>query len=125
MNKVTLIGRLGVQPRGGSINGTTFSNFSIATHEHYKDVFGNRVERTTWHRIVVFGRAAQFANDYLDKGRNVLVEGRMNYRQYQDRDGVERVVAEVVARQVQALDAKGKSGGDDEHGTAPAGHLLH
>jgi len=125
MNKVTLIGRLGAQPRGGSINGTTFSNFSIATHENYKDVFGNRMERTTWHRIVVFGRAAQFANDYLDKGRNVLVEGRMNYRQYQGRDGVDRVVAEVVARQVRALDARSKSGGEDEHGTAASGHLLH
>jgi single-strand DNA-binding protein len=70
---------------------------------------------------VVFGRAAQFANDYLDKGRSVLVEGRMNYRQYQGRDGVDRVVAEVVARQVRALDARIKSGGEDEHGTAATG----
>lgn len=106
MNAVTLIGRLGTEPRGGVVNGSCFSNLSLATNEVYIDRNGERVQHTAWHRVVCWGRIAEFANEYLTTARLVLVEGRLQYRRYIDAHGVERVVTEIIARRVQALDAK-------------------
>ncbi len=106
MNKAELIGRLGSDPRGGMVNGNTYSNISIATQEDYTDGNGQRRQRTTWHRIVCWGRIAEFANQYLSKGRLVFVEGRINHRSYTDMDGVVRTVTEIIANRIKALDPK-------------------
>ena len=106
MNAVTLVGRLGAEPRGGVVNGSCFSNLSLATNEVYIDRNGERVTHTTWHRVVCWGRVAEFANEFLSVGRLVLIEGSIRHRRYVDAQGVERVVTEIIARRVQALDAK-------------------
>lgn len=106
MNNVQLVGRLGAMPRGGVVNGSCFSNLSIATNEAYINRDGERVQHTAWHRVVCWGRTAEFANEFLTTGRLVLVEGHLRYRQYTDQQGLVRNVTEIVARRVQALDAK-------------------
>lgn len=112
MNNVQLVGRLGAMPRGGVVNGSCFSNLSIATNESYNNRDGERVTHTAWHRVVCWGRIAEFSNEYLTTGRLVLVEGRLQYRRYVDAHGVERTVTEIVARRVQALDARPMQGND-------------
>jgi len=106
MNNVQLVGRLGSMPRGGVVNGSCFSNLSIATNESYNNRDGERVTHTAWHKVVCWGRIAEFSNEYLTTGRLVLVEGRLQYRQYTDQQGIVRNVTEIIARRVQALDAK-------------------
>jgi len=112
MNRAELIGRLGSEPRGGVVNGNTYGNICIATQENYTDRYGQRTQRTTWHRIVCWGRLAEFANQYLCKGRLVFVEGRINYREYTDKQGVLRTVTEIIANRIRALDPKPVQGNE-------------
>ncbi len=106
MNKVQLVGRLGNEPRGGVVNGYVFSNLSVGTNEFYRNKDGVKMQRTTWHRVTCWGRIAEFSNEYLCTGRLVMVEGRLQHRQYVDREGITRTVVEVVAQRVTALDAR-------------------
>lgn len=109
MNKVILIGRLGQDPKTAcSQTGTTIVNFSLATDESYTSQDGNKVEKTEWHRIVAFGKQADFCSNYLSKGRLVLVEGSLQTRKWQDQEGRDRYTTEVKSRSVQALDPKSK-----------------
>ena len=109
LNKVMLIGRLGQDPRlAYTASGMPVVNFSMATDEGYTDRDGNKVERTEWHRIVVFNKQAEFCANYLTKGRLVFVEGRLQTRKWQDQQGQDRYTTEIVASRVQALDPKGQ-----------------
>ena len=107
MNKVILIGRLGQDPKvANTQTDTTIVNFSLATDESFTGQDGNKVEKTEWHRVVAFGKQAEFCSNYLTKGRLVLVEGSLQTRKWQDQEGSDRYTTEVKARSVQALDPK-------------------
>src|SRR5271154_5906271 len=105
VNTVTVVGNLGGDPQTRSLpSGDSVANFSIATTERFVDRSGNRQERTEWHRIVVFGKLADSCAQYLSKGRQVYVEGRLTTREYEAKDGSgKRYRTEIVARQVRFL----------------------
>ena len=108
VNKAIIIGHLGQDPDVRyTQSGAAVANFSLATNEYWNDKEGNRQERTEWHRIVVWGRTAETCKQYLSKGRQVYVEGRLQTRQWQDKDGNTKYTTEIVADQVTFL-----SGGD-------------
>ncbi|AEH45805.1 single-strand binding protein [Thermodesulfatator indicus DSM 15286] len=116
VNKVILIGRLGADPEVRyTPDGQPVSTFNLATSERWTDKNGQRQERTVWHRIVAFGKLAEICGEYLSKGRQVYIEGRLQTRSYEDRDGIKRYVTEIVAVNMQMLgrrDEHGNSGGD-------------
>jgi single-strand DNA-binding protein len=126
MNKAILIGRLGQDPKTANTQtGTTIVNFSLATDESYTGQDGNKIEKTEWHRVVAFGKQAEFCSNYLSKDRLVLVEGSLQTRKWQDQEGLVRYTTEVKALRIQALDPKtqqnsvgdgwGEDLGDDYH----------
>ena len=105
LNKVMLIGRLGKDPEVRyTKDGTAVANLSLATSEQWKDKAGEKQERTEWHRIVLWGRQAEIAQQYLQKGRLVYVEGRIETRKWQDQNGQDRYSTEVRAMDFQMLD---------------------
>jgi len=109
VNKVILLGRLGKDPElRYTSQQTAVSNFSLATGERRKDSSGNWVEHTEWHTIVVFGRTAENCANYLKKGREVYIEGRIQTRKWQDKEGRDRYTTEVIANTVQFLGSKGE-----------------
>jgi len=123
VNKVILIGNLGIDPElRYTQNGQPVANFRIATSENWTDKnSGEKVERTEWHRIVVWGRTAEHCSQYLSKGRTVYIEGRLQTREWEDKEGQKRFTTEVVAQTVQFLGApRGQSSGDGEP-SAPTG----
>ncbi len=104
VNKVILIGRLGADPEiRYTADGQPVATFRLATSERWTDKNGQRQERTEWHRIVAFGRLAEICGEYLAKGRLVYIEGRLQTRSYEDRDGIKRFVTEIVAQNMQML----------------------
>ena len=105
VNKVLLIGNLGRDPEVRYLpSGNPVANFSIATSENYTDRNGTKQERTDWHNIVVYGKQAELCGQYLKKGRQVFVEGRISYRNYEAKDGSgKRYRTEIVARQLRLL----------------------
>ena len=104
VNKVILIGRLGADPEiRYTADGQPVANFRIATSERWTDKNGQRQERTEWHRIVAFGKLAEICSNYLSKGRQVYIEGRLQTRSYEDREGIKRFVTEIVAQNMQML----------------------
>ncbi len=105
VNKVTLIGRLGTDPElRYTPSGAAVCNFSLATSENWTDkASGQRTEKTEWHRIVVWGKQAELCNQYLSKGRQVYMEGKLQTRQWEDKDGNKRYTTEVTCNQVQFL----------------------
>ncbi len=97
LNKVMLIGRLGQDPKLAYLpSGQPAAEFTLATDDSYKDRDGNKVERTEWHRIKVFGKSAEFCGNYLSKGRLVYVEGSLRTRSWDDQQGQKRYMTEVV-----------------------------
>ena len=116
LNKVMIIGRLGRDPElKYAASGMPITNLRIATDESYVDRDGNKVERTEWHSVAVFQRAAENCANYLSKGSLVFVEGSLQTRKWQDQNGQDRYTTEIKALRVQFLDRKGarQSGGDD------------
>lgn len=112
LNKVFLIGNLGADPEVRyTASGSAVANFRIATSEQWNDKNGERQERTEWHRIVVWGRQAEHCGEYLRKGRSVHVEGKIQTREWEDRDGQKRFTTEVVANSVTFLGSRGEGGG--------------
>lgn len=104
VNKVLLIGRLGNNPEIRFTNtGTAVANFNLATSENWNDKSGQRQERTEWHRVVVWGKLAELCEKYLSKGRQCFVEGRLQTRSWDDKDGNKRYTTEIVATTVQFL----------------------
>lgn len=109
-NRVQLIGRLGQDPEIKHLdNGSTLARFSVATTERYKNKQGERVEDTQWHNIVVWGNLVEIAEKYLQKGKEVALEGKLNHRSYQDKDGNKRYVTEVVANEFLMIGKKEKA----------------
>ena len=113
LNKVMLIGNLGADPEvrytGG---GSAVANVRLATAESWRDKdSGEQQERTEWHRVVFFGRLAEIVGEYLRKGSQVYVEGRLQTRKWQDRDGNDRYTTEIVANEMQMLGSRGGGGG--------------
>jgi len=131
VNKVILIGNLGRDPETRyTTGGDAVTNLNIATTETWKDKSGEKQEKTEWHRVVLFGRQAEIAGEYLKKGRSVYIEGRLQTRKYTDKDGVEKYATEVVGDRMQLLGSREGSGGGDaefsggggrREGGAPAG----
>ncbi len=117
VNKVILVGRLGRDPEtrytGG---GQAVANFSVATDETYKDKAGDRQKRTEWHKIVVWGKQAEIAQQYLKKGSLVFIEGRIQSREWQDKEGQKRTSFEIVASNFRMLGGRGDGGGSGSGG---------
>lgn len=110
LNKVMLIGNLGRDPEiRYTTDGTAVANFSIATSENWTDKSGNRQEHTEWHSIVAWRHLADISKKYLSKGRQVYVEGRIQTREWNDRDGNKRRTTEVVATQMVLLGSRTQS----------------
>ena len=109
INKVILIGNLGNDPDiRYTTSGAAVANISLATAESWKDKeTGEQQERTEWHRIVFFGRLAEIVGEYLRKGSQIYVEGRLQTRKWQDKEGNDRYTTEIVANEMQMLGSKG------------------
>jgi single-strand DNA-binding protein len=126
INKAILIGNLGKDPETRyTAGGSAVTNIRIATNETWKDKqTGEQQERTEWHAVVFFGRLAEIAAEYLRKGSTVYVEGRLQTRKWQDKDGQDRYTTEIVANEMQMLGGRGGAGGgampEDDGGQAPA-----
>jgi single-strand DNA-binding protein len=112
INKVILIGHLGQDPETRAMpSGSAVANLRIATTESWKDKqSGEMKESTEWHNVALFGRTAEVAAQYLRKGSQVYIEGRLRTRKWQDKQGVDRYTTEVVANDMQMLGSKGGSG---------------
>lgn len=111
LNKVLIIGRLGRDPElKYTQSGQAVCNISVATDESYKGQDNTKVDKTEWHRVQLWRKQAEFASLYLAKGRLVLVEGKLQTRKWQDKDGIDRYVTEIIARNIQALDPKRDGG---------------
>ncbi len=109
VNKVILIGRLGADPEVRyTSNGGAVANFNMATNESWTDKSGQKQEKTEWHKIVVWGKIAEICGQYLSKGRQAYVEGRLQTREWQDKEGNKRYTTEVVAQTVQFLGGQGE-----------------
>jgi len=113
VNKVILIGNLGADPEVRyTTNGGAVANLRLATSESWKDKqTGETREQTEWHRVVMFGRLGEIAGEYLKKGSKIYIEGRIQTRKWQDRDGNDRYTTEIVSNEMQMLDGRGESGG--------------
>ncbi|MDA8273058.1 MAG: single-stranded DNA-binding protein [Deltaproteobacteria bacterium] len=112
LNKVLLIGNLGKDPElRYTPDGLAILRFSIATTEYFNDKSGSKQERTTWHNIVVFGKMGQSIANYLNKGKQVFIEGKINNRSYDDKEGNKKYITEIVATNIVLLGAKGAGGG--------------
>ena len=109
LNKVTLIGRLGKDPETRFMpNGEAVCNFSVATSESWKDQSGQRQERTEWHNITMYRRLAEIAGQYLKKGSQVYLEGKIQSRKYEGKDGAERTAYDIIVNEMKML-----GGGND------------
>lgn len=107
VNKVILVGNLGKDPEIRFMpNGEAVCTFSIATTENWKDKNGQKHEKTEWHNIVIYRKLAEIAGEYLKKGRPVYIEGRLQTRKWQDKDGNDRYTTEIVADSMQMLGGK-------------------
>ena len=112
VNKVILVGNLGADPdMRYTPSGQGVCELRVATSESWNDKNGQRQERTEWHRIVVWGKRAEVCSKYLSKGRQVYVEGRIQTRSYDDKDGNKRYITEIIAADVQFLGGGGREGG--------------
>ena len=108
LNKVHLIGRLGRDPEVRYMpNGDATCNFSLATSEKFTDKSGNKAEKTEWHNIVIYRKLAEIAGQYLKKGSQVYLEGKIQSRKYTDKNGVERTAYEIVCHEMKMLGGNG------------------
>ena len=118
LNKAMIIGNLGADPEiRYTQSGTAVANLRIATNEKWTDKNDQKQERTEWHKVVVFGRTAENCGKYLKKGRQVYVEGRIQTKDWEDKDGNKRYTTEIVAQNVTFL-----SGGDSSSNGSGGGY---
>jgi single-strand DNA-binding protein len=126
VNKVILLGRLGQDPElKYTPGGSPVCNFSLATTEAWTDKSGQKQEKTEWHRVVVWGKLAELCNQYLAKGRQAFLEGRLQTRSWDDKDGNKRYTTEILASTVQFIggpsaNANQNAGVDTSYAQAPA-----
>ena len=120
LNKVILIGRLGRDPEVRYMqNGEAVCNFSVATSESWKDQSGQRQERVEWHNITMYRRLAEIAGQYLKKGSQVYLEGKIQSRKYQDKNGAERTAYDIIANEMKMLGGGNDSGQQSTQHTPP------
>ena len=119
INKVILIGNLGQDPELRYTSaGVAVATFTLATNESWKDQDGNAQERTQWHNLVAWRKLAEICGEYLKKGARIYIEGRLQYRTYDDKNGVKRYVTEIVLDQMMMLDSR--NAGHGNGGSVPA-----
>jgi single-strand DNA-binding protein len=124
VNKVILIGRLGKDPEVRyTPDGTMVTNFNLATDEQRKDKNGEKIQKTEWHKIVTWGKLAEICGNYLVKGKLVFVEGRIQTRSWEDKEGVNRYTTEIIASNMQMLDSKGQAKAGDTSLEADAANI--
>ena len=116
INKVIVVGNLGADPDTRAMpSGNQVTNISVATSESWNDkVTGDKQERTEWHRVVFYGRLAEIAGDYLKKGSQVYVEGKLQTRKWEDKEGKERWTTEIIANQMQMLGERMSQGASNQ-----------
>lgn len=123
-NKVQLIGRLGQDPEIRTLeSGKKVAHFNLATNESYRNSEGTKIDETTWHSIVAWNGLAELTSRYLSKGKEVCIEGRISYRSYTDKNGIQKNITEIVASDLVMLGQGGKSRGliGEEPGEEMAG----
>jgi len=118
VNKVILLGRLGGDPESRQAGATTVANFTIATSDKYKDKQDQWQEKTEWHRVVAWGKLADICAQYLRKGSQVYVEGKLQTRSW-EKEGVKQYTTEVVISEMQMLDGKPNGGQEDRQYAPP------
>lgn len=113
INKVIVVGNLGQDPDTRYMpSGSAVTNITVATNESWKDKqTGEQKDRTEWHKVAMFGRLAEIAAEYLRKGSQVYIEGKLRTRKWQDKDGKDRYTTEIVADEMQMLGGRGGAGG--------------
>lgn len=117
VNKVILVGNLGNDPEVRYMpNGNAVANLSLATSESWKDPQGQMQERTEWHRLTMYRRLAEIAGEYLKKGSQIYVEGKLQTRKWQDQSGQDRYTTEIIVDQMQMLGGRGGEGGGGNAG---------
>jgi single-strand DNA-binding protein len=123
INKVIIVGNVGGDPETRYMpSGSAVTNLTIATNESWKDKqTGEQKERTEWHRVAMFNRLAEIAAEYLRKGSQVYIEGKLRTRKWQDKSGQDRYTTEIIADEMQMLGGRGGSGGGGNFGGGSAG----
>lgn len=121
INKVIIVGNLGADPEMRyTASGTAVANLNIATSEEWKDKqAGEKKEKTEWHRVVMFGKLAEIAGEYVKKGQQIYIEGKMQTRKWQGQDGQDRYTTEIVANEMQMLGGR-PQGGQGQQQQQPA-----
>ena len=106
-NRVQLIGNLGAKPEIKTLeSGTKLAKFTMATNDHYKNVKGEKVTDTEWHNIVAWNKTAEIAEMFLDKGKEVAIEGKLTTRSWEDANGVKKYITEIVCNEILFLGGK-------------------
>jgi len=125
VNRALLIGRLGADPEVRyTPDGAMVTSFRLATDEQWKDKAGEKVQKTEWHRIVTFGKLAEICGNYLSKGKMVFVEGRIQTRSWEDKEGNKRYTTEIIASDMRMLDSRGTGKSQDTNaGETPSSHV--
>jgi len=121
VNKVILVGRLGKDPETRYMtNGEAVTNVTLATSENWKDKSGEKQEKTEWHNLVFYRRLAEVAGEYLKKGAQIYVEGKLQTRKWQDKEGKDKYTTEIIVNEMQMLGGKSSGGGSFEVVDKPA-----
>jgi len=123
INKVIIVGNLGGDPETRYMpSGSAVTNLTVATNESWKDKqTGEQKDRTEWHKVAMFNRLAEIAAEYLRKGSQVYIEGKLRTRKWQDKNGQDRWTTEIIADEMQMLGGRGGSGGGSAPMSAPSG----
>src|SRR5262245_34188891 len=125
VNKVILVGNLGRDPEVRyTQGGSPVANFTLATNEVWTDKAGARQERTEWHRIVVWGKTAEIVKEHCSKGKQVYIEGSIQTREWNDREGKKRTTTEIKAQRVVLIGRPGGEGGGGMRGASPAPEMV-
>lgn len=119
VNKVILVGRLGRDPEARYMpNGEAVTNFSIATDEQWRDRNGERQTRTEWHNVTLYGKLGEIANQYLRKGSQVFIEGRIQSRKYSGKDGIERIAYDIIGSEMKMLGSRNETAAMGNNGNS-------
>ena len=126
VNKAILIGHLGQDPEVKALpNGKSVCNFSLATSESWKDKNGQKTEKTEWHRIVMFGKVADICGQYLQKGSQIYIEGKLQTRNWEDKEGNKRYTTEIVGYTMQMLSSSRQTGQQPQDNSSNQGSLQN
>lgn len=121
VNKVILVGRLGRDPETRYMpNGDAITNFSLATDEQWRDRNGERQTRTEWHNVSLYGKLGEIASQYLRKGSQVFIEGKIQSRKYTDKDGIERMAYNIIGNEMKMLGNRNDGSDSGNNNTAPS-----